>query len=122
GSPSRPCSPGSTPSCASAWARTRPRAWFRWWASSASSSRSARSSPRSFHGRRGEGGMTPLEALSATYPYRVLAGAIFFLTLGVIDRVRHPEDPRRAKEYLFLLFAMTAAILYGIAHDHVTAT
>jgi hypothetical protein len=66
--------------------------------------------------------MTLMDALEASYPYRVLAGALFFLTLGALDRYRHPENPRRAKEYLFLLFAMTAAVVYAIVHDQVTVT
>jgi hypothetical protein len=28
----------------------------------------------------------------------------------------------KAKEYAFFFYAMLAAIVYGVAHDHVTAT
>jgi hypothetical protein len=31
-------------------------------------------------------------------------------------------DEARAKEYAFLLYATVAAVAYGVAHDHVTAT
>ena len=58
----------------------------------------------------------------ATYPYRVLAGTIFFLVLGVYDLRKHPENPRRAKEYLFLFVAMVLAVVYGVVHDQITAT
>jgi hypothetical protein len=63
-----------------------------------------------------------LEILEATYPYRVALGVAFFLTLGIRDWVKHPEDPKRAKEYLFLLFSMVCAIAYGVVHDQITAT
>lgn len=62
------------------------------------------------------------DAYEATFPYRLAFGVAFFLVLGVADRIRHPENPRRAKEYLFLAFSVAAAVLYGLAHDHVTAT
>jgi hypothetical protein len=62
------------------------------------------------------------DAYEATFPYRLAFAVAFFAVLGLIDYLRHPQDPRRAKEYLFLAFAMLAAVAYGIAHDHVTAT
>ncbi|MBI3724494.1 hypothetical protein HY251_11150 [bacterium] len=63
-----------------------------------------------------------LQALGRTDGWRLLAGALFFLALGVHDWRRHPEDPRRAKEYLFLLYSMLLSVLYAVLHDHVTAT
>ena len=63
-----------------------------------------------------------LEVWQAIWPYRVAAGALFFVTLGALDWARHREDPRRAKEYVFLGFAMALAIAYGVAHDQLTAT
>src|SRR5437588_1818678 len=54
--------------------------------------------------------------------YRVPLGFAFFLVLGVHDWLAHRESPKRAKEYLYLLYGMTLAIIYGVAHDHVTAT
>jgi hypothetical protein len=58
----------------------------------------------------------------AAYPYRLVFGLLFFATLGTIDLVRHPENPRRAKEYAFLLFSTALAVAYGTVHDQVTVT
>jgi hypothetical protein len=66
--------------------------------------------------------VSAFELLEATYPYRVSLGVAFFLTLGVRDWRKHPEDPKRAKEYLFLLYAMLCAIAYGVVHDQITST
>jgi hypothetical protein len=57
-----------------------------------------------------------------SFAWRLGLAVALFATLGVRDRLRHPEDPRRAKEYLFLAFAGALAVAYGVAHDHVTAT
>jgi hypothetical protein len=57
-----------------------------------------------------------------TLAYRVLFGVAFFLTLGLADVIRHPEDPKRAREYVFLLAATLAASAYGVAHDQITVT
>lgn len=58
----------------------------------------------------------------STLAYRVLFGLAFFLVLGIADVVRNPQDPRRAREYLFLLSATLAATAYGVVHDHLTVT
>ncbi len=63
-----------------------------------------------------------LDALAKTDGWRLLAGALVFLVLGLVDWRRNPEDPKRAKEYLFLLLSMLLAVAYAVAHDHVTAT
>jgi hypothetical protein len=63
-----------------------------------------------------------VEFLEASWPYRVAAGALFFLVLGLRDWWIHPDDPKRAKEYLFLLFAMLVAIVYAVIHDEITVT
>lgn len=63
-----------------------------------------------------------LEVYERLFPYRLLFGILFFLALGTIDWRRHPDDPRRAKEYLFLLLAAVMAMAYGVIHDHITAT
>ena len=60
--------------------------------------------------------------MEETYPHRVVLGVLFFGTLGLLDWRRHPENPKRAKEYLFLIGAMALAVIYGVLHDHVTAT
>jgi hypothetical protein len=63
-----------------------------------------------------------VELFERTYPWRFAIGVTFFLVLGVQDWIRHREDPKRAKEYLFLLYAALVAIIYGVIHDEVTAT
>lgn len=63
-----------------------------------------------------------IEAYNSTLPYRIGFAAIFFLVLGVRDWVKHPENPTRVKEYLFLVVSMLLSIVYGIVHDHITAT
>ena len=63
-----------------------------------------------------------VEAYEGTLPYRIAAGVTFFLVLAIRDWILHPNDPRRVKEYLLLVFAMGVAVAYGIAHDHITAT
>lgn len=60
--------------------------------------------------------------LEASYPYRLVLGLAFFLVLGLVDWRRHPEDPRRAKEYLFLVYAALAAIVYAVLHDQITVS
>jgi len=51
-----------------------------------------------------------------------LAGIAFFIAAGARDLWMHPADPKKAKEYGFLLYAMLVATAYGVAHDHITAT
>jgi hypothetical protein len=50
------------------------------------------------------------------------AAVAFLFVVAARDWWMHPENPRRAKEYGFLLYAMLVSIAYGVAHDHVTAT
>ncbi len=56
----------------------------------------------------------------ATWPYRFAAGVSIFFVLGVLDLIQHPENPKRLKEYLFLLATTLAAAAYGVLHDRVT--
>lgn len=63
-----------------------------------------------------------LELIESTWPYRFTFGVSFFLFFGLLDWWRHPADPRRAREYLFLLATGVVAVVYGIVHDHITAT
>lgn len=58
----------------------------------------------------------------ATFPIRLAIGVLIFTVLGLWDYIRHRDNPRRAKEYLFLLAATLLAIIYGQVHDHITAT
>ncbi|MCA9606800.1 MAG: hypothetical protein KC619_14440 [Myxococcales bacterium] len=55
-----------------------------------------------------------------TFAYRVVFGLLIFSVLGAIDLARHPDDPRRLKEYGFLFGVTGAVMLYGVAHDAVT--
>ncbi len=63
-----------------------------------------------------------IEAYESTLPYRIAGALVFFGFLGIRDWVRNPEHPTRVREYLFLVVSMLLAIVYGIVHDHITAT
>jgi len=63
-----------------------------------------------------------IEAYDRTLPYRLGFACVFFLAMGLWDWWKHPENPTRVKEYLFLVAAMIISIVYGIVHDHITAT
>lgn len=63
-----------------------------------------------------------LEEYDQTLPYRLGFAALFFLVMGVRDWIKHPENPTRLREYGFLLSGMVLWILYGMVHDHITAT
>ena len=63
-----------------------------------------------------------IEWLEATYGYRLAIGLTFFAVLLVHDLVRNRENPRRAKEYLFLAFTAAVAVLYAEVHDQITVT
>lgn len=63
-----------------------------------------------------------LEWHQDTLPYRVTFGITFFVLFGLLDWWRNPASPKRAREYLFLLFGVVAAVTYGIAHDQLTVT
>lgn len=58
----------------------------------------------------------------ATLPWRVAFGVTFFAVLGLIDWLKNPHDPRRLREYGFLLYGTVVATAYGIVHDQVTVT
>jgi hypothetical protein len=60
--------------------------------------------------------------LEETTLYRLLFGIAFFLVLGLYDVFRHRENPKRAKEYLFLLYAVFLGIVYAVIHDEITVT
>ncbi len=64
----------------------------------------------------------PIGWLQETTRYRVLLGIAFFLVLGVHDVCMHRENPKRAKEYLFLLYAVFLGVLYAVIHDEITVT
>lgn len=63
-----------------------------------------------------------LEGYDNTLPYRLGFAAVFFLVMGVRDWMKHPENPTRVYEYLFLVTVMGVWITYGVIHDHITAT
>jgi hypothetical protein len=63
-----------------------------------------------------------IEAYNATLPYRIGFAVVFFLVLGFRDWRKNPERPTRVYEYLFLIVSMLLSIVYGIVHDHITAT
>ena len=58
--------------------------------------------------------------MDVTFPYRVAVGVGIFAALGIWDYIRHPDNPKRLKEYLFLFGMTLAAMAYGVAHDFVT--
>lgn len=63
-----------------------------------------------------------IEAYNATLPYRIGFAVVFFLVLGLRDWRKNPQRPTRVYEYLFLIVSMLLSIVYGIVHDHITAT
>ena len=63
-----------------------------------------------------------LEACNSTLPYRIAGALLFFGLLGVRDWMRNPTNPTRVKEYGFLVVSMLLSVVYGILHDHLTAT
>ena len=63
-----------------------------------------------------------LEAYQNLLPFRLGFAAVFFLTLGVRDWIKHPENPTRVNEYLFLIVAMFLSVGYAVIHDHITCT
>ena len=63
-----------------------------------------------------------LEDYDNTLPYRLAFAALFFLSMGMWDWIKHPENPTRVREYGFLVAAMSLWVAYGVLHDHLTAT
>ena len=63
-----------------------------------------------------------VEAYNSTLPYRLGFAVIFFFGLGLRDWIKHPQNPTRVYEYLFLVASMLLSVVYGIFHDHITAT
>lgn len=57
-----------------------------------------------------------------SFPYRLALGLIFFAGMGLSDLIRHPDNPKRVKEYGFLFGVSLVAMAYGIVHDFVTYT
>lgn len=55
-----------------------------------------------------------------TFLYRAMVGITLFALLGVWDYRKHPENPKRLKEYCFLFGITAVTMLYGVAHDFVT--
>jgi hypothetical protein len=52
---------------------------------------------------------------------RIILGVAFFATLALVDLHRHGKNATRWREYLFLLFCASAAMLYGLINDQITA-
>lgn len=63
-----------------------------------------------------------IDAYNSTLPYRIAFAVTFFLILGIRDWTKNPHNPTRVYEYLFLVVSMMLSIVYGIIHDHITAT
>lgn len=53
-------------------------------------------------------------------PYRFYFGLSFFILFGVIDLIKNPANPKRAKEYGFLFSTALLASLFAIFHDAIT--
>ena len=54
--------------------------------------------------------------------YRIIAGLMFFATLGILDLIKNPQNPKRLKEYGFLFSIVGITMLYGLLHDYITST
>lgn len=52
--------------------------------------------------------------------YRLIFGLVFFLIMGIRDYLKNPQDPKRAKEYLFITLTTILAICFAILHDFIT--
>jgi hypothetical protein len=53
---------------------------------------------------------------------RIGLGAAFFITLTLWELAKKGRQARRWREYLFLLTAVGAAMLYGVINDQITVT
>ena len=53
---------------------------------------------------------------------RLVIGGSFFAVMAIVDLARNGQAARRWREYLFLIFSVAVAILYGIANDQLTVT
>lgn len=53
-------------------------------------------------------------------PYRFIFGISFFVIFGLIDYIRNPSNPKRAKEYLFFASVSLLTVLFAIFHDFFT--
>jgi len=52
---------------------------------------------------------------------RILAGAIIFVVLALVDLKKRGAEATRWREYLFLLTCVLAAMLYGVINDQITS-
>jgi hypothetical protein len=52
---------------------------------------------------------------------RIILGALFFLTLALLDLRRHGPRATRWREYLFILAAAAIAMAYGVINDLITS-
>ena len=55
-----------------------------------------------------------------TFLYRAGIGIGLFVLLGLWDYWKHPEDPKRVKEYVFLFGVTAGTMAYGVVHDYGT--
>jgi hypothetical protein len=55
-----------------------------------------------------------------TFVYRVCFGLLFFGVLGFWDYKKHPKDPKRLREYLFLFATTALCMIYAVLHDFIT--
>lgn len=53
-------------------------------------------------------------------PYRFIFGFSFFIVFAIIDLIKNPQNPVRAKEYGFFASTCLLASLFAILHDLVT--
>lgn len=53
----------------------------------------------------------------STFLYRAIAGVSCFVLLGLWDYWKHPENPTRVREYLFLFGVTAVTMAYGVVHD-----
>jgi hypothetical protein len=51
-----------------------------------------------------------------------VGGVAILGAMALLDYLQHPENPTRLEECAFLVYTTLAAVAYGIAHDHLTAT
>lgn len=53
-------------------------------------------------------------------PYRFIFGLSFFIIFAIVDLIKNPQNPTRAKEYGFFASTCLLASLFAILHDLIT--
>lgn len=66
--------------------------------------------------------MPELSPYIPSLTFRILAGILVLSFLAYGDWKKHPNDPTRLKEYLYLLTSVLLTLSYAVIHDLITVT